>query len=376
MLENVTIIVFTRNRYVKASIVVKFWLRHGAQILLLDASSNSNLEEAFAMKKNVIYFRAPSIWERALFASSNLATTYALIHSDDSLVFPSTVMEGISRFENNDEVGFLYAPGNFSSWWFEDSSWEYSNKLSGDTPYKRMSQWAKKPNDLMWGALWRSVHLKQVLKVWGESMSVFPFECNLHTTSLYLSGAALTSGQILDKPLHLSRHWQAPVDESLVMLRSQKNPFGLDLTKSENCKRFNLWKTKLLNGINKQLESKEQITLEELHHLLWLYESNDPNLGLKLRGGVSLYQRMREKCMIQLKKLVKEKSISSSIAARILMLIKQFKLIVNCVNKRRCGWFECRLLNDFTKDELVNFEIETEKYSKIKMNNYHKLFIE
>lgn len=374
MLKNVTIIIFTRNRFAKASVVVRFWLRHGSQVLLLDASTNSDLKEEFAMEKNVVYFRGNSFWERALFASNNIGTLYSLIHSDDSLVFPSTVREGITVLEKNREIGYLYGPGNFTSWWFENSSWEYSDKMSGESSFDRMIYWAEKPNDLMWGALWRSNHLRKALKIWGESMKIVPFETALHTTSLYLAGAALTSGQSLSGPLHLSRHWLAPIDETLKIARSVKSPFGIDRNDPKNQRMFDLWRTRLLDGINEQLESKERITLGDLDFLLKLYEEREPNLGFKSHEKISLQQRVREKFSIELMKVAKEKPFLSSTAGVILMLIKQFKLVVNYLKRRRRGWFESSLLNNFTKDELIQFGIETEKYSKLTLKNYHRLF--
>lgn len=374
MLKNVTIIIFTRNRFAKASVVVRFWLRHGSRVLLLDASTNSDLEEEFAMEKNVVYFRGNSFWERALFASNNIGTLYSLIHSDDSLVFPSTVREGITVLEKNREIGYLYGPGNFTSWWFENSSWEYSDKMSGESSFDRMIYWAEKPNDLMWGALWRSNHLRKALKIWGESMKIFPFESGLHTTSLYLAGAALTSGQSLSGPLHLSRHWLAPIDETLKIARSVKSPFGIDLNDPENQRMFDLWRTRLLDGINEQLESKERITLGDLDFLLKLYEEREPNLGLKLYGNIGLKQRLREKILIELMKVAKEKSFLSSTAGVILMLTKQFRLIKNYLNRRRCGWFRSRMISDFTEYELLQFGIETKEFSLMRLKNYHKLF--
>ena len=374
MLKNVTIIIFTRNRFAKASVVVRFWLRHGSRVLLLDASTNSDLGEEFAMEKNVVYFRGNSFWERALFASNNIGTLYSLIHSDDSLVFPSTVREGVTVLEKNREIGYLYGPGNFTSWWFENSSWEYSDKMSGESSFDRMIYWAEKPNDLMWGALWRSDHLRKALKIWGESVKIFPFETGLHTTSLYLAGAALTSGQSLSGPLHLSRHWLAPIDETLKIARSVKSPFGIDLNDPENQRMFDLWRTRLLDGINEQLESKERITLGDLDFLLKLYEEREPNLGLKLYGNIGLKQRLREKILIELMKVAKEKSFLSSTAGVILMLTKQFKLIKNYLNRRRCGWFRSRMISDFTEYELLQFGIETKEFSLMRLKNYHKLF--
>lgn len=373
MLKNVTIIIFTRNRFAKASVVVRFWLRHGSRVLLLDASTNSDLEEEFAMEKNVVYFRGNSLWERALFASNNIGTLYSLIHSDDSLVFPSTVREGVTVLKKNREIGYLYGPGNFTSWWFENSSWEYSDKMSGESSFDRMIYWAEKPNDLMWGALWRSNHLRKALKIWGESIKIFPFETGLHTTSLYLAGAALTSGQSLSGPLHLSRHWLAPIDETLKIARSVKSPFGIDLNNPENQRMFDLWRTRLLDGINEQLESKERITLGDLDFLLKLFEEREPNLGFKLHGKISLQQRVREKFLIELMKAAKEKPFLSSTAGVILKLVKQFKLVVNYLKRRRRGWFQSSLLNNFTKDELIQFGIETEKYSKLSLKNYQRL---
>ena len=374
MLENLTIILFTRNRYEKASVVICFWLNRGAHVLLLDASSQTDLKQQFGTKKNLVYFRAESFWERALFASNNISTKYAVIHSDDSLVVPSALDKGISILEKEEQVGFLYAPGNFTSWWYEDTSWEYSDKMSGESSFDRMIYWAEKPNDLMWGALWRSNHLRKALKIWGESMKIFPFETGLHTTSLYLAGAALTSGQSLSGPLHLSRHWLAPIDETFKIARSVKSPFGIDLNDPENQRMFDLWRTRLLDGINEQLESKERITLGDLDFLLKLYEEREPNLGLKLYGNIGLKQRLREKISIELMKVAKEKSFLSSTAGVILMLTKQFKLIKNYLNRRRCGWFRSRMISDFTEYELLQFGIETKEFSLMRLKNYHKLF--
>jgi len=376
MLENVTIIIFTKDRYAKASVVARFWLRWGAKILLLDASTNSDLQDEFASAENLIYFKGKSLWERAVFASNNIETSYSIIHSDDSLVFPSTVAEGIKVLEKKREIGYLYGPGNFTSWWFENTSWEYSNQMSGESSYDRMIYWAEKPNDLMWGALWRSDHLRKALKILGESTKIFPFETNLATTSLYLAGAALASGQLLSRPLHLSRHWRAPIDESLRILRSVESPFGIDLSDPENRKMFDLWRIKLLEGINQLLGSREMISLENLDYLLKSFERNEPNLGFKLHDKISLQQRVREKVLIELIKVENEKPWLSSIAGLMLTLIKQFKLIINYLQRRRLGWFQSTLLIDFTEYELLQFGIETRQYSKLSLTNYTKLFSE
>lgn len=374
MLNNVTIIIFTRNRYDKASVVVRFWLRHGAKILLLDASTDPVLEEEFAAEKNVVYFKGKSFWERALFASNNLETQYSLIHSDDSIVFPSAVIEGISILEKQRQIGYLYAPGNFSSWWFENSSWEFPRKLKGQSPYERMLSWAKSPNDLMWGALWRSTHLNKTLKIWGESMSAFPFESALHTTSLYLAGAALTSGQAMNSLLHLSRHWLAPEDETIQEARAMKSPFGIDLKVVENHNLFNLWKTRLLDGINEHIDSREKISSSEFNFLLQLYEENEPNKGLSSSGGISFQQRVREKLVLELKALSSNGHNFSSTAEFILNFIKQMKLIVNFLKRRRCGWFRSSLTMDFNEYELLEYGIESERFLELRLKNYHKIY--
>ena len=137
---------------------------------------------------------------------------------------------------------------------------------------------------------------------------------------------------------------------------------------------FDLWRTRLLDGINEQLESKERITLGDLDFLLKLYEEREPNLGLKLYGNIGLKQRLREKILIELMKVAKEKSFLSSTAGVILMLTKQFKLIKNYLNRRRCGWFRSRMISDFTEYELLQFGIETKEFSLMRLKNYHKLF--
>jgi len=376
MFENLTIVLFTRNRYDKASVIIQFWLDRGARVLVLDASTNTRLKNQFSAKEKLVYFRAESFWERALFASSNIESIYSIIHSDDSLIFPSTVIEGITVLEKQREVGYLYGPGNFTSWWFESSSWEYSNNMGGESPHERMTCWAEKPNDLMWGALWRSNHLRKALKIWGESTKVFPFETNLHTTSLYLAGAALASGQLLSGPLHFSRHWLAPVDETFKIVRSVKSPFGIDLSDPENRKMFDLWRIKLLEGINQLLGSREMISLENLDYLLKLFERNEPNLGFKLHDKISLQQRVREKVLIELIKVENEKPWLSPISGLMLTLIKQFKLIINYLQRRRLGWFESSLLIDFTEYEVLRFGIETQKYSKLAVKHFSRLFSE
>ena len=153
-----------------------------------------------------------------------------------------------------------------------------------------------------------------------------------------------------------------------------KSPFGVDLNDPENQRMFDLWKIKFLDCINEQLASKERITLRDLDFLLKLYEEHEPNLGLKLYGNIGLKQRLREKFLIELMKVAKENSFLSSTSRAILMLIKQFKLIKNYLNRRRCGWFQSRMISDFTDYELLQFGIETKEFSLMRLKNYHKLF--
>ena len=376
MLENLTVILFTRNRFEKASVVIRFWLNRGAQVLLLDASSQIELKQQFGAKTNLVYFRAESFWERALFASKNICTKYALIHSDDSLVIPNVVKKAIAVLEKNEQLGFLYAPGNFSSWWYEDSSREYPKQMGGKDAYKRMFQWASNPNDLMWGAIWRSVQLEKALKIWGKSTSVIPFETNLHTTSLYLAGAALTSGKSINGPMHLSRHWLAPKDETFEKVRSLKSPLGIDLNLHENNQIFSLWKTKLLDGINEELEPTERITLGNLVSLLELYEKKEPNLGRKFYGNISFQQRVREKILILLIQSVEKKSGGVPFAKFILKIFRQVKLSVNYMKRVRLGWYRSNAIGDFTNYEIVQYGIRIEKYSELNLKNYSRLFTE
>lgn len=376
MLENLTVILFTRNRFEKASVVIRFWLNRGAQVLLLDASSQTELKQQFGAKTNLVYFRAESFWERALFASKNICTKYALIHSDDSLVVPSAINKGISILEKEEQVGFLYAPGNFTSWWFEDSSWEFGKKMIGENAYQRMLYWAKNPNDLMWGALWRSADLEKALAIWGKSTSVFPFETNLHTTSLYLAGAALTTGRLMKGPLHLSRHWSAPEDKTFEVVRSMKSPIGIDVRNQENQHLFILWKESFLESLNRHLSAAETIDLHQLNQLLEKFEKNEPNQGLLLSGNIKISQRIREKSIIELKKYERKQSRYSSIARGILYVIRQIKLKLNYMKKRRCGWFRFPTKQDFTNQELIDFGIQSEEFSELNIQNYSKLFVE
>lgn len=376
MLENVTIIVFTRNRPDKASAVIRMWLRHGARVLLLDASTQPDLVNEFKTKSNLLYFWANSFWERALFASNSIETKYALIHSDDSLVFPSVVSQGISILDTEDQYGFLYAPGNFSSTWYEDSSWEFSKEWSGESSYERMLYWAKRPNDLMWGALWRKRDLEKALWIWGKSTSVFPFETNLHTTSLYLAGAALTSGRLMSGPLHFSRHWIAPKDETFQTVRLINDPIGIDTNHPENRKLYDSWKYSFIECVNKHLDTEQHISLEQLNFLLEQYRRNDPNKGLLLSGRIGIRQRVREKLLIELTHYGRNQGKYASIASIILILLKHFKLLTNYLKKRRCGWYRSKLLRDFTEHELVQFGIKKEKYSELSLKNFKKLFVE
>jgi len=181
---------------------------------------------------------------------------------------------------------------------------------------------------------------------------------------------------LLSRPLHFSRHWLAPVDDTFKIVRSVKNPFGIDLNDPENRKLFRMWSIRLLEGINCLLGSNEKISLEDLQNLLELFEKQDPNVGFKIHNKISLQQRVLEKVWIELIKLSNKKCWLSITASLILLLVKQFRLITNYFHRRRLGWFQSSLLIDFTEYELLRFGIETQKYSKLAVKHFSRLFSE
>lgn len=177
-------------------------------------------------------------------------------------------------------------------------------------------------------------------------------------------------------PLHLSRHWLPPKDETFEIVRSMNDPIGIDFKNPENQSMFELWKVLMVECLNEYLGTKDQIKLHQLNSLIEQYRKNEPNKGILLSGKIEIRQRIREKLWLQLRNYERNQGKSTSTARIILIFLKQIKLISNYLKRRRRGWFRLSLSEDFNERELLQFGIETERYSELRLKNYHKLFVE
>jgi hypothetical protein len=174
--------------------------------------------------------------------------------------------------------------------------------------------------------------------------------------------------------IHLTRHWDAPIDSTLKNARLELNPLGINLHNHVHFKLFEEWKILLLDNLNKELLEADRISLTQLERLIDLYQRNEPNLGKKFTGNRLYFQRVREKYILVITSLANGTSILSTVAYLLCRLREKGKLYLNYVLKRRKAWYRSDLLKQLTSNEIRAFGLQTSKFQATHLVNYSKLF--
>ncbi len=345
-----TILLFTKDRPQLATEVIKFWSVRDARVLVLDASTTS----AGVLKKqcqhpNVTYFFARSFWERALYAANNIDTQFAIIHSDDSITFPKGINKAIQILKCKD-LSYIFSPANFTRFYLEKlviDKFQFDSEIARN----RLLKFAKAPNDNLWGAVWKSRDLSLALEYWAESVRYIKFETGLHTVSLYLVGCFVGKGQGISETIHASRHWLAPVDESMAKARSATNVYLLENTDFNN-RLFEEWKSRILFYLNKL----HPITIQDLEKIL-NYLENSREVRIRQSKIRSFIPRLRQKISITIKSGLSSKNRLLKVVFLFLNEIRRCTLLsYNCIRKKRI-YFRLDLLEGMSQDEIESFGI-------------------
>jgi glycosyltransferase domain-containing protein len=102
MLEDLTVVIITRNRPEALRGIVKYWSKWPVSLLILDGSdipiNRESLEIGVARAK---FYSAPNKGERFFFAASAIETSFACLHSDDDFTLARGAARAIEWLGNN-----------------------------------------------------------------------------------------------------------------------------------------------------------------------------------------------------------------------------------------------------------------------------------
>lgn len=374
LMSEVTIIIPTKDRVDMAESVIRFWTKRGAKILILDASNNSRqIEWPKEVSGQVRYHWASSFWERFKFAAEHIETEFAIIHSDDSLLSVYGMISALKSLKEDDSIDYLYSVGHFSSTYISHEEDKSPKHVVSEHPLNRMRRWAMMPNDFMWGALFRSRALKIGFGITGKTTHVFSHETGFTNVALYLALASVAKGKRAKRTIHYSRHWSAPIDESMIQLRSTENPFHFDFLNKSDV--YENWKHLFLREINQVLNPQWVISESDFTHLLDLYVQHDLRYGNKSQKWWFLMVKSKQKLQFTLKRAREKYSLFDSfLVVMIINLAKKIKLLFNQIAKNRELWIDSKELLQFDEAERRDFGLDFGDYNSKKLKSYRLLF--
>lgn len=352
--SDVTVVIFTKDRVHLAKKVIEFWSIRNARVLVLDASLPENQTlHSTCDSLGAVYFWASSFSERAIFASENISTQFAVIHSDDSILFPKGVKEAIGILRQTN-YSFVFSPANFTEYYLEPIPIDKYQYASSNWK-TRVFQYSKYPNDFLWGAIWRTKPLCCALSTWGNSTSFIPFETGLHTISLYLSSLVCGSGLGISELIHGSRHWAAPIDESFQIAREQVNVYLLpdsDLAKEM----LAAWKIKLRLALEELILVDQPLTEIEFDCLLNNLE-NSAEIRFRKSKLRKFKLRLKQKIWVEVRKKSFAEKGSFKLFSIVLKSRELYLLSINRARKQRVYW-RASMLKGFSDDETLQFGIK------------------
>ena len=109
LLNQLTVIIFSRERHKELVKCLKYWENLGVRCMVLDNSSIALKNSSQNLDSVYFHCAGLNLAERSLIASENISTKYSIICPDDERFLPESLSSMISLLENENELNSVGA---------------------------------------------------------------------------------------------------------------------------------------------------------------------------------------------------------------------------------------------------------------------------